>query len=242
MLLYYGLPSVGVQLDAFTVGVIALSMTSGAYVGEIVRAGIQSIDPGQMRAARSLGMSYAKAMQRIILPQAMRRVLPPITNEALTLDQKYRAGLHHRARRSPARRARSDDMAGQYIQPLRRRCSFLSRDHIAARLAQWLALSTIAGFAEMMSSPASLFDLLITDARLLQLDIEGGGLTPCDIAIRNGRLVRLAPAGSIPRHSAMDVIDADGGVVMPGLVNAHTFAGKYCTWPRDECASAGLAQ
>ena len=62
MLLYYGLPSVGVQLDAFTVGVIALSMTSGAYVGEIVRAGIQSIDPGQMRAARSLGMSYAKAM------------------------------------------------------------------------------------------------------------------------------------------------------------------------------------
>src|SRR5262249_7238839 len=50
-----------------------------------VRAGIQSIDPGQMRAARSLGMSYAKAMRRIILPQALRRVLPPMTNEALTL-------------------------------------------------------------------------------------------------------------------------------------------------------------
>ena len=85
MFLYYGLPSIGIQLNAFTVGVIALSITSGAYVGEIVRAGIQSIDPGQMRAARSLGMSYAKAMRRIILPQAMRRVLPPITNEALTL-------------------------------------------------------------------------------------------------------------------------------------------------------------
>jgi len=85
MFLYYGLPSVGLQLNAFTVGIIALSATSGAYVGEIVRAGIQSIDPGQMRAARSLGMSYAKAMRRIILPQAMRRVLPPITSEALTL-------------------------------------------------------------------------------------------------------------------------------------------------------------
>ena len=78
LFLYYGLPSAGIKLDAFTVGVIALSITSGAYIAEIVRAGIQSIDPGQMRAARSLGMSYAKAMRRIILPQAM-------TNEALTL-------------------------------------------------------------------------------------------------------------------------------------------------------------
>jgi His/Glu/Gln/Arg/opine family amino acid ABC transporter permease subunit len=82
---YYGLPSAGIKLDAFTVGVIALSITSGAYIAEIVRAGIQLIDPGQMRAARSLGMSYAKAMRRIILPQALRRVLPPMTNEALTL-------------------------------------------------------------------------------------------------------------------------------------------------------------
>ena len=62
LFLYYGLPSAGIKLDAFTVGVIALSITSGAYIAEIVRAGIQSIDPGQMRAARSLGMSYAKAM------------------------------------------------------------------------------------------------------------------------------------------------------------------------------------
>jgi His/Glu/Gln/Arg/opine family amino acid ABC transporter permease subunit len=85
LFLYYGLPSVGMRLDAFTVAIIALSITSGAYIGEIVRAGIQSIDPGQMRAARSLGMSWAGAMRRIILPQAMRRVLPPLTNEALTL-------------------------------------------------------------------------------------------------------------------------------------------------------------
>lgn len=85
LFLYYGLPSVNISLTAFSVAVIALSLTNGAYVTEIVRSGIQSIDPGQMRAARSLGMSYALAMRRIILPQAIRRVLPPITNESITL-------------------------------------------------------------------------------------------------------------------------------------------------------------
>lgn len=85
LFLYYGLPSAGIQLDAFTVAIIALSVTNGAYVTEIVRASIQSIDAGQFRAARSLGMSYALAMRRIILPQAVRRVLPPITNESVTL-------------------------------------------------------------------------------------------------------------------------------------------------------------
>jgi His/Glu/Gln/Arg/opine family amino acid ABC transporter permease subunit len=85
MFLYYGLPSVGIQLTAYAVGVIALSLTNGAYVTEIIRAGIESIDLGQMRAARSLGMSYALAMRRIVLPQAIRRVLPPITNESITL-------------------------------------------------------------------------------------------------------------------------------------------------------------
>lgn len=85
MFLYYGMPSLGVQMTAWTVSVIALSLTNGAYVTEIIRAGIRSIDPGQMRAARSLGMSYPMAMRRIILPQAIRRVLPPITNESITL-------------------------------------------------------------------------------------------------------------------------------------------------------------
>jgi His/Glu/Gln/Arg/opine family amino acid ABC transporter permease subunit len=85
MFLYYGLPSAGIDLSAFTIAIIALSVTNGAYVTEIIRAGIESIDPGQMRGARSLGMSYSLAMRRIILPQVVRRVLPPITNEAITL-------------------------------------------------------------------------------------------------------------------------------------------------------------
>jgi len=85
MFLYYGLPSLGIQFTAYTVAILGLSITNGAYVTEIVRAGIQSIDRGQMHAARSLGMSYLLAMRRIILPQAFRRILPPLTNEAITL-------------------------------------------------------------------------------------------------------------------------------------------------------------
>ena len=85
LFLYYGLPAAGIQLDAFTVAIIALSVTNGAYITEIVRSSIESLDPGQMRAARSLGMSYGLAMRRIILPQALRRVLAPITNELITL-------------------------------------------------------------------------------------------------------------------------------------------------------------
>lgn len=85
MFLYYGLPVLGVQLPSLAVAILALAITNGAYVTEIVRSGIQSIDRGQMRAARSLGMSYPMAMRRIILPQALRRVLPPLTNESITL-------------------------------------------------------------------------------------------------------------------------------------------------------------
>jgi His/Glu/Gln/Arg/opine family amino acid ABC transporter permease subunit len=85
LFLYYGLPSLGLLLEAKTVAIVALSITNGAYVTEIVRAGILSVDRGQMRAARSLGMGWALAMRRIVLPQALRRVLPPIGNEAITL-------------------------------------------------------------------------------------------------------------------------------------------------------------
>jgi polar amino acid transport system permease protein len=85
LFLYYGLPSLGLLLEAKTVAIVALSITSGAYVTEIVRAGILSVDRGQMRAARSLGMGWVLAMRRIVLPQALRRVLPPIGNEAITL-------------------------------------------------------------------------------------------------------------------------------------------------------------
>ncbi len=70
-----------VYTDSFVAAMVALSLNEGAYMAEIVRAGIDSIDPGQMEAAKSLGMTYAKGMQRIVLPQAMRVIIPPLGNE-----------------------------------------------------------------------------------------------------------------------------------------------------------------
>lgn len=66
-------------------GVLALTVNAGAYITEIFRGGIQSIDRGQMEAARSLGLTYAQAMRYVILPQALRRMLPPLANEFITL-------------------------------------------------------------------------------------------------------------------------------------------------------------
>ncbi len=73
------------ELDRFTAGVAALAVFTGAYIVEIVRAGIQSIPPGQMEAARSLGMSYPQAMVYVILPQAFKRTLPPLAGQFINL-------------------------------------------------------------------------------------------------------------------------------------------------------------
>lgn len=66
---------------AIQAGTLALGVNEGAYMAEIVRAGIEAIDVGQMEAAKSLGMSFAKAMQRIVLPQALKVIIPPLGNE-----------------------------------------------------------------------------------------------------------------------------------------------------------------
>ena len=67
--------------DAAIAGIVALSINEGAYMREIIRAGIDSVDKGQMEAAKSVGMTYGKAMRRIILPQAARVIVPPLGNE-----------------------------------------------------------------------------------------------------------------------------------------------------------------
>ena len=74
-----------IRFDRFLPGVVALSMNSGAYLSEIIRAGIQSIDGGQTEAARSLGMSSFQTMRYIVLPQAIKNILPPIANEFVTI-------------------------------------------------------------------------------------------------------------------------------------------------------------
>ncbi|CAK7037604.1 amino acid ABC transporter permease [Saezia sanguinis] len=82
---YYGLPRLDIMLPAFFCGVIGLGLYSGAYISEIVRGSIQSVDRGQMEAARSMGMSYTQAMLKIILPQAVVRMIPPLGNEFIAL-------------------------------------------------------------------------------------------------------------------------------------------------------------
>ena len=86
-LIYFGLPAVGINLPAFWSGVIALGLNSGGFQAEIVRAGIESIDRGQTEAARSIGMSRFKTLVFILVPQTIRRVLPPLTNELITLTK-----------------------------------------------------------------------------------------------------------------------------------------------------------
>ena len=82
---YYVLPEIGIRLDSFIAGVIALTLNYSAYLSEVYRAGIQAIARGQHDAAAALGMTGPLAMRRIILPQAVRRMVPPFINEFATL-------------------------------------------------------------------------------------------------------------------------------------------------------------
>lgn len=83
-LVYFGLATV-LDLNDFVSGVIAVSVNTTAYIAEIIRSGIQSVNKGQMEAARSMGMPKRMAMRQIILPQAMKNILPAIGNEFATL-------------------------------------------------------------------------------------------------------------------------------------------------------------
>lgn len=80
--IYFGIPmATGVQLTEWNAGIITMSLNAGAYMAEIVRGGIEAVDSGQMEAARSLGLSYGKSMRRVVLPQALRMMLPSIINQ-----------------------------------------------------------------------------------------------------------------------------------------------------------------
>ena len=85
MFSYYALPYIGINLSGFFAGLLALSLNSAAYIAEIFRAGIESIERGQIEASRSLGMNFFQTMRYIVLPQAFRRVTPPLTNDFIIL-------------------------------------------------------------------------------------------------------------------------------------------------------------
>ena len=85
LFVYYALPSVGIKMSDMTAALLAFSLNYAAYFAEIFRSGIQSIERGQYEAAKCLGFSYIQTMRRIIIPQMIKRVLPPISNETITL-------------------------------------------------------------------------------------------------------------------------------------------------------------
>lgn len=88
LFIYFALPFVpviGVRFDDFPAAVVAFSLNYAAYFAEIFRAGIQSIDRGQYEGAKVLGLSYGQTMRRIVLPQIWPRILPPMSNETITL-------------------------------------------------------------------------------------------------------------------------------------------------------------
>jgi polar amino acid transport system permease protein len=87
-LVYYGLPSIGLRLEPFTAGVLALGLNTSAYQAEYFRGAIRSLPAGQLVAARSIGMTRFQAIRSILLPQAVRVVIPPWSNE-LILMLKY---------------------------------------------------------------------------------------------------------------------------------------------------------
>ncbi len=88
LFVYFGLPFIpviGIRLDDFPAAVLAFVLNYGAYFCEIFRAGIQAIPKGQYEAAKTLGMNYVQTMKRIILPQVFKIILPPVSNETITL-------------------------------------------------------------------------------------------------------------------------------------------------------------
>ena len=85
LFVYFALPMIGIRLPDIAAALLAFTLNYAAYFAEIFRAGIQSVPKGQYEAARTLGMNYTQTMRRIILPQVIRIVLPPVSNETINL-------------------------------------------------------------------------------------------------------------------------------------------------------------
>jgi putative glutamine transport system permease protein len=83
--LFFALPSIGIRLDAFACGVLALGVYTSAFVAEAIRSGIAAVPRGQLEAALSSGMTYASAMRLVILPQAITKTIPPLGNTTLNM-------------------------------------------------------------------------------------------------------------------------------------------------------------
>ena len=89
LLIYYGTPQLfDIKVSAYTAAVLAFGFNSGAYISEIIRAGILAVDRGQLEASMALGIPYKKMMKDIVLPQALKNILPALMNEFITLTKE----------------------------------------------------------------------------------------------------------------------------------------------------------
>ena len=89
LLFYYVmLPLIGVNMSGVNVSIFVFGLNSGAYISEMMRAGIQSVDPGQMEAGRAVGLSFATTMMKIVIPQAVKNILPTLGNEFIALNKE----------------------------------------------------------------------------------------------------------------------------------------------------------
>ena len=114
-LIYFGLASAGFVLSAFTAAVVGLGMNYAAYLAEVYRAGIRAIHSGQREAALAIGMTHAQAMRSIILPQALRVIVPPMANYAVSLLKDTSVASLISA---PELMLRARDLSSEYFEPM----------------------------------------------------------------------------------------------------------------------------
>lgn len=142
-LVCFGVPALGLQgmpTSIFWLGVIALTLSYGAYVAEVIRAGISSVHPSQWASARSLGLTYAQTMRSVVLPQALRRVMPPLLNDFVSLQKDTAlvsvVGLVEILRAAQINASRTFNFTPYTVAAM----FFVAMTVPLARLADWLAL------------------------------------------------------------------------------------------------------
>ncbi len=145
-LVAFGFPALelqGVPSSLFWLGVIALTLSYGAYVAEVVRAGIVSVHPSQALSARALGLTYGQSMRRVVLPQAMRRVLPPLLNDFVSLQKDTAllasVGLVEALRAADIQAKANFDFTPYVVTA----AFFIAVTVPIARLTDWLALRQV---------------------------------------------------------------------------------------------------
>jgi His/Glu/Gln/Arg/opine family amino acid ABC transporter permease subunit len=114
-LIYFGLTAVGLTLQAFQAAVVGLGLNGAAYLAEVYRAGIQAIHRGQREAAQSIGMTHGQVMRFVVLPQAVRIVLPPMANYAISLLKDTSVASLISA---PELMLRARDLSSEYFMPM----------------------------------------------------------------------------------------------------------------------------